>query len=267
MRRDLRGFSLVELLVVMVLGSLLILAALQVLITNQRASTAQSAQIQGQQTLRAASDVLFNELREVSAQGGDLLSMSSTAVTIRAMRKLGIVCAVSVASPPVLTAMRQGPWFQANDSVFVFADNNTNISSDDRWIAAQVTGVDTTRTCGTNPAQNLSFTGQAAIFTADSVRVGAPVRSFLRYTYGLVTYSGQTYLGRTEPGGTATPLVGPLRPSDGLAFVFLDSLGAVTGTATKVRQIRLTIRTTSTVRNALGRMVSDSLITRIYTRN
>ena len=267
MNRDLRGFSLVELLVVTVLGSLLILAALQVLVTNQQTSTAQSAQIQGQQTLRATSDVLFNELREVSAAGGDLLAMTSTAVTIRAMRKLGIVCTVSVASPPVLTAMRQGQWFQANDSVFVFADNNTNLSSDDRWLAVQVTAVDTTRTCGTSAAQNLSFAGQAAKFTADSVRVGAPVRSFVRYTYGLVTYSGQTYLGRTDPGGSTTPLVGPLRPSDGLAFTYLDSLGAVTGTATKVRQIRVTIRTTSTVRNALGQMVADSIVTRIYTRN
>ena len=46
MNRDRRGFTLTELIVVTVLGALLIMAALQVLITNQRTYTAQSAQIQ-----------------------------------------------------------------------------------------------------------------------------------------------------------------------------------------------------------------------------
>lgn len=267
MKTDRRGFTLVELIVVTVLGALVLLASLQILITNQRTYTAQTAQIQGQQATRAAIDVLFTELREISAQGGDLLSMNASSLSIRVMRKLGVACLVTSASPPVIRALQLGNWFAAEDSVFVFADNNTSLSSDDKWISAKITAIDTTVKCGTSNAQNLSFGGQAAKFTADSVRTGAPIRSFVRYRYGLITYDGEPYLGRTDAGGTAVPLVGPLKATNGIAFAYLDSLGAVTSTANRVRQIRVTIRTASGVVNSVGETVSDSVTAVIYTRN
>ncbi|HUF75760.1 MAG TPA: prepilin-type N-terminal cleavage/methylation domain-containing protein, partial [Longimicrobiales bacterium] len=70
MTRDRRGFTLVELLVVVVLGSLVLMAALQVLITNQRTYAAQNAVITSQQSTRIALEVLVNELRELSPSGG-----------------------------------------------------------------------------------------------------------------------------------------------------------------------------------------------------
>jgi len=267
MKTDRRGFTLTELIIVTVLGALLIMASLQILITNQRTYTAQTAQIQGQQATRAAVDVLFNELREISAQGGDLLVMSGTSLTVRAMRKFGVACLVTTASPPVIRALQIGDWFADQDSVFIFADNQTNISSDDAWIAARVTGVDTTAACGAAKAQDLSFSGQSALFTADSVRTGAPMRSYTRYRYGLITYAGDPYLGRTDSGGTTVPLVGPLKASNGVSFVFMDSVGTVTATATRVRQIQVTIRTSSGVRNSVGATVSDSITATIFTRN
>lgn len=267
MIRDRRGFTLTELLVVAVLGALLVVAALQVLITNQQTYTAQTAQIQGQQTTRAAVDVLFNELREISAQGGDIIKMDDDVIVVRSMRKFGAACLVTTSSPPVIRVIQVGDWFEDGDSVFVFADNQTALGSDDVWIPALVTAVDTTVTCGASKAQNLSFAGQSAPFTADSVRVGAPVRSFTQFTYGVVTYDGRSYLGRTAAGGTSVPLVGPLAVSSGLRFVFLDSLGSTTGVTTDVRQIQVTVRTTSGVTNSLGHAVSDSITALIYTRN
>jgi len=266
MTGDRRGFTLIELLIVTVLGAVLLLASLQVLITNQRTYTAENAQIGGQQTTRAAFDVLFSELREVSARGGDIISMSSTSITVRSMRNFGVACAVVPATPTV-TVLKVGNWFAVGDSVFIFADNMENLSSDDVWIRASVTAVDTTVACGASQGVRLTFNGQAALFAANVVRVGAPVRSFLRYTYGLVTESGQTYLGRTPAGGTAAPMVGPLTASTGIELTYLESLGAVTATTTNVRQIRVKIRTSSVVRNARGQLVKDSLTGRIYTRN
>lgn len=264
---DRRGFTLTELVIVTLLGALMIAAALQILITNQRTYTVQTAQIQGQQATRAAADVLFNELREVSAQGGDLLAMSATQLTIRSMRKFGIVCSLDTDDPPDLTVLKVGDWFADGDSVFVFADNNAATSGDDVWIAVEVMDVDTTEACGTQRAVELDFGGQSAPFTNDSVRVGAAVRSFVRYTYGLITYDGESYLGRTEQGSTAVPLVGPLEASSGLEFTYLDENGNVTATAADVRQITVTIRTASPVVNSLGQTVSDSITTVIYTRN
>lgn len=270
MNQDRRGFTLTELIVVTVLGALLVMAALQVLITNQRTYTAQTAQIQGQQATRAAMDILSNELREVSAQGGDIISMSSSSIRIRSMRKFGAVCSLTTANPPVLRVLRVGGWFAQNDSVFIFADNNTSLSADDRWVAARVSAVDTTVLCGASKAQNLSFSGQSSKFTkptGDSVRVGAPVRSFEYYTYSLITYDGRPYLGRTDPGGATVPLVGPVKESNGVSFRYLDSLNVVTATPAAVRQIEVIIRTSSSATNSLGQPVSDSIKGRIYTRN
>ncbi len=270
MSADRRGFTLTELIVVTVLGALLVMAALQVLITNQRTYTAQDAQIQGQQATRAAMDVLFGELREISARGGDLVSMSGTSLTVRSMRKFGVVCSLTTANPPVLRVLRMGEWFEAGDSVFVFADNQTSIATDDDWITVRVSAVDSTVTCGSSRAQDLSFAGQSAQFTqptGDSVRTGAPVRSYVRYQYGLTTYDGETYLGRTDPSGTTVPIVGPLKSSDGLSFMYLDSVGNTTAVTTDVRQIRVTIRTASGVVNSVGQTVSDSITALIYTRN
>jgi prepilin-type N-terminal cleavage/methylation domain-containing protein len=276
-----KGFTLVELIIVVVLGTLVIAAAMQVLITNQRTYTAQTAQIQSQESTRAAVDLLFGELREISARGGDLVSMSTHSLKVRTMRKFGVVCGVSSSSPPVLTVAKVGDWFAAQDSVFIFADNKTTISSDDDWVDAYVTAVDTTSvTCGSTKAQQLSFGGQSAKFTApggDSVRTGAPLRSFVYYTYGLGTWNGKTYLGRlgsTGGGGLLgsssekwVPLVGPLKATDGVEFAYLDSIGNVTTNSTQVRQIQVTVRTWSGAVNSVGRVVADSLTGTIYTRN
>lgn len=267
MNRRTGGFTIVEILVVAVLGSFLMMVILETLITNQRTYSAQGAKIQGQQAMRAAAEVLFNEIREISPQGGDLLQMGPTGFKIRSMRKFGVVCQLTATSPPVLRVLRVGDWFHTQDSVFVFADNQTTMGADDNWVLARVTSVDTTVTCGPSPAQDLSFSGQGPLFTADVVLTGAPVRSYVHHSYGLISYGGESYLGRTYTDGTTVPMVGPLEPSSGIGFVYLDSLGATTTRSVDVRQIEVTIRTTSIVRNSLGEMVSDSITALVFTRN
>ncbi len=268
------GFTLVEMLIVTVLGSLVLLAALQVLITNQRTYTAQNATIEGQQSTRMALELLFNELRQVSPAGGDILMMSSDSLRVRMMRKFTRTCAVNnVMGVPTLTTVDIGPVDFIGggtnpDSVFVFADNDERDDDDDVWIRAQVTAA----AAGVCPqdasaARVLSFAGQGALFLADSVRIGAPVRNFTTVRFGLTTLYGDVYLGRAEGTAALTPVAGPLRANTGIQFVYRDALGAVTATPTDVRQIVVTVRSGSGVLNSLGQTVSDSINAWVYTRN
>jgi prepilin-type N-terminal cleavage/methylation domain-containing protein len=269
MMRSRKGFTLVELLIVTVLGSLVLLAALQVLITNQRTYTAQNATISGQQSTRMALELMFNELRQVSPQGGDILMMSSDSLRVRMMRKFTRTCDVAtILGVPILTTVDIGPVdFAINDSVFVFADNDERDDDDDRWIEAVVTA----SAAGTCPqgdaARVLSFGGQSLLFTNDSVRIGAPVRSFTTVRYALTALYGDVYLGRAERAAPLSPVAGPLRANTGIQFVYRDALGAVTATPADVRQIVVTVRSGSGVLNSLGQTVSDSITAWVYTRN
>lgn len=276
-----RGFTLIELLVVTVLGALVVGAALQVLITNRRAYTANSATIAGQQSTRMAVEVLFAELREVSAGGGDILAMSGDSIRVRLMRKFSIVCATDFTlTDPTVTVLdtlqtSSGMVLQAGanrfedgDSVFIWADNDPDIDSDDVWISTAIGGIDTTATCPQNGegATELEFPALLALFLADSVGIGAPVRSYEEYTFGTTTMNGDVYLGRRTGTGDMVPITGPLQPSNGLEFFYRDSLGAVTTTPADVSQIEVLVRTGSTVLGPLGRMVQDSVQVLIFTR-
>jgi hypothetical protein len=143
------------------------------------------------------------------------------------------------------------------------------------WIKALVTSVDTTAVCTdingtTYEATRMVFNGQTATFLADTVRAGAPMRDFTRFTYGLMEYDGNDYLGRSENGGDWSPLVGPLtgvtgRP--GLEFEYLDGDGNTATAAEDVAQVTITIRSHSRVVDKDGAPVVDSLTSTIYMRN
>jgi len=262
---------MVELSIVAVLGALVLGAALQVLTLNQRAYTAQTEAISGQQSNRMALDVLFNELREVSAGGGDILAMSSDSLRVRLMRKFGFVCATDMSGQPELTLI---PWgvgtnqFAVADSIFVYADNNEGTLADDVWISARVTSL-TATTCPQDgsAAQEIRMNGQAALFAADSVGIGAAVRSYSEFTFGTTTLAGETYLSRREGTGDMIPIAGPIKRNVGLEFVYRDELGAVTNIPADVRQLEVIVRTGGVVLDGRGGMVSDSITAWIYTRN
>ena len=63
-----RGFTLPELLVAVVLGIALLIASMEIMLTNQRAYAAQAGQIRGQRSIRAAVDLMYAELREISSR-------------------------------------------------------------------------------------------------------------------------------------------------------------------------------------------------------
>ena len=96
---DRRGFTLSELMIVAVLGSVMVGATYQIMLSSQRALTIQTAQVQ--QTVRAGLDILFAELRELSRAEADILTMGTDRIEVRAMRAFGLVCGVDASGSPL----------------------------------------------------------------------------------------------------------------------------------------------------------------------
>ena len=264
------GFSVVELLVVTILGSLILMAAYGVLVTNQRTYTVNAANIQGQQTVRAGMEVLFSELREISPEGGDLLRMDGDSVTIRVMRSAALICdstAQGSSDQYRWDVVSLGDSLNGTDSVWLFAEHDSSTANDDVWFKSKVQAIVGAATCGGQSTQTVRF-GWGGTMGADTPTVGGLIRTFQTYTYGLGDHNGSPYLIRKlEPSGTTTPLIGPLRSGTGVSFQYLNQNGSVTTVASQVRQIVITLRTLSAARDTGGDPVRDSLKTRVYTRN
>jgi prepilin-type N-terminal cleavage/methylation domain-containing protein len=272
-RTEPRGFTLVELLIVTVLGTLVIMATLTILVSNQQTLTAAATKIRAQGTLRSGMGIIAGELREISPQTGDLLTMGADSVEVRVTRTFGLVCAVSyLGSTPRVTVKNVGDPFVRNDSVFLLAANDPTVVTDDVWKLGIVSNVGATTTCnGADTAQILTISGATVGPPPDSVSVGAVVRAFRHYIYGLFQIDGEIYVAREMSGtavtatSTAAAMVGPLRRVSGApTFTYWGATGTAAILPSQVARIRLVLRTTASIP---GSVVEDSITLDIHPRN
>ncbi len=272
-----RGFALSELLVAGVVGGLLLLATYQVLATHSRTQALNASESLGREALRAGMEAVFQELREISPEGGDLRRMAEGSLTVRTPGKFGVVCqlpAYGVGAPsgaPGIRVVTLGTAFETGDSVLVLAENDPGREGDDRWLARRVQAVEEGESCFGEPAQilvlpDLDDTGLDD--GGDVVRPGAVVRGFRTVTYGLFQVRGQSFLARQLPGASGPdPVAGPLLPSGGVEFEYLDAMGAPTRVDTSVAQVQLTLRFQSSSGDPESGSDPDSLVARVVPRN
>ena len=293
LRMSRRGFTMVELLIALVLLGLVSAALYRVLVNNQRLYLAQTQRIDLSQNIRAASNILPAEFRELDATDGDIVAMSADSISIRAMRWLSFVCVA-----PVLAGVNNGlamtirggqvgqPMFfgsrgiNATDSMLIYLDGDQTTRLDDYFVPAQLLGAPA-GVCPAappllpQPGTVVAFNGNFIANTnkPNAIPVGAPVRGFERVTYRLIQPAGDTlwYIGFRPAGGTMQPLIGPVLPN-GLTFQYFAADGSVTAVRSQVARIDITVRarTTSQVRSggqAPARLVIDSLTTSVALRN
>lgn len=272
------GFTLVELIIVMVLATVILGSTYQILVTNQQIYSSQREQAFAHGTVRAGLEVLTGELREISPEGGDLLDMEADEVEVRTMRTLGFVCRVdAVAVPPrfTLRSTTRDNW-AVDQEVLILAENDPNNPWNDVWLEGTITQVAVGDPCpgdsGSEERTRLEVLGLGSLLPPDLggnlVHRGAPVRTLERHRYGVFTWSGQPFLGRETAGsGDWVPLVGPLADGDGLVLEYFDENGDATTQPLEVRRIDVTLRTVSDSPNMRGGALEQVLTTSIYTRN
>ena len=275
-----RGFTLVEMVVVLALMGIVMGALYQSIVATQRTTSAQFQRIDVQQTTRAAAMYVSNMLRELDAADDDILLSQATSLRFRAMRWTGVLCTLPVenAGEVQFTVRRQllfgirGP-DAALDSILLWLDDPLN-GTDDTWLygglQSSVAGVCDDLSAGTTLRVVISAGGDNET-AEDFVKLGAPVRGFQIEEISLYQVGTEYWLGRRTANRAGVwevvrPLVGPLT-DNGLAFSYFDINGAPPALTTQIASIGVTVRGRS-ARQVSGRgFLEDSIVTRVALRN
>lgn len=248
------GFTLVELMVAILISTVLITAAYQALIAQNRSYRATDAMVQGQDALRIALGVLESELQEVASIGGsgaggigdtDIFMMSADSIRLRAPRKLGFVCSVSP-SDLMMTVWSRGELFEDDppDRLLIFVDGDITTYTDDEWQPAVVANTTSSNeTCVTSPTGEAHQKVILASFGLNGVATGAPIRGFEEVSYGLFSFDGEWGLGRRDSDGTKLLVGGLAGPGEGLRLEYRDQSGSVTTDRESVETIEINLQT------------------------
>lgn len=291
-----RGFTMVELLVALVLLGLVSAALYRVLVNNQRLYTAQTQRIDLSQNIRAATNILPAEFRQLDASDNDITAMGPDSISIHALRWTSFVCIA-----PVLNGTAAGrsmtirggqpgqPMFFGSrgilvgtDSISVYLDADPTSRLDDYYVPGRLTNaVSGPALCPAvppglaQPGTTITWDGNffAGNNVAAAIPVGAPVWGFERVTYKLYQSptDGLYYIGYGPTGGAKQPLIGPVL-TNGLTFSYFDSTGAVTAVRTRVARIDITVRARTAIAvrrggTAPAQTIVDSVVTSVALRN
>jgi prepilin-type N-terminal cleavage/methylation domain-containing protein len=272
---DRRGFSLLEVIVSMVIGIIVLGSVVQVMIGQGRGYRKQREVVDVRETGRQAAALFAWDLRQAVIADKPFASLGTNSVAIRSPRGVGTICARHASLP------RFGLWktagtfsADATDTAVVYAIGRGV------WKTLKITAVGTPAAMGVTAcaypgARPPDVVVQFAVTTKTDtswIRVGAPIRTFQRVEYGQFEQDSRWWLGRKVGAATSYErLTGPLLPpsSNGLAFVYYDTLGAVTANPAAIGSVQVTLRTESYGKTAVGTGFDkqrDSLVTKVAIR-
>ena len=274
-RRDRRGFTIIELIVAFVVGLIVLGGVVQMMIVQGRGYRKQREQVDVRETAREASSLLSWDLRQAAVAGSSFQVMGANNVAIRSPRGLGTIC-----GKHALLA-RYGLWKTAGN-IQATVDDTALVYQIGKggWNKLKITAVGTPVAMGVT---NCAWTGgrapdvvvEFAVNTATDtsyIKVGAPFRNFRRVEYAEYQLNGRWWLGR-RVGAAASyeQLTGPLLApaSNGLAFTYYDTLGAVTANPAAVGSVAFSIRTESYKNTTVGQSFTyqrDSMTTNVAVR-
>ena len=270
-----RGFSLIEVIVAMVVGTMVLGSVVQVMIVQGRAYRKQREVVDVRDTGRQAATLLAWELRQSAIGGAPFATLGTNSVTIRSPRGVGTVCGKHSLLP------RYGLWktagsfdATADDTAVVYAIGR------DQWKTLKITAVGTPAAMGvTQCAWTGGRTPDVVVEVAVNhktdtswIKTGAPFRSFRRVEYAEYQANDRWWLGRRVGSATSyEQLTGPLLApsSNGLTFTYYDTLGAVTTNPAAVGAVAFTLRTESYKKTYVGDTYTtqrDSLTTKVSVR-
>jgi hypothetical protein len=266
---------MIEVIVALVIGMVVLGSVVQMLIVQGRGYKKQREQVDVRETARGAAQLLSWDLRQAAAGGSPFAAMGANSVTLRSFRGLGTICAKHA------LLARYGLW-KTGGSIQATVDDTALVYQMGRggWNRLKITAVGTPAAMGVAacawpgarpPDMVVEFAVTAATDTS-YIKVGAPLRSFRRVQYAEYQQNNRWWLGRKVGGAASYELLtGPLLApaSNGLAFTYYDTLGAVTANTAAVGSVAFTLRTESFKNTTIGSGYTyqhDSLTTKVAVR-
>ena len=295
-----RGFTLTEMMFVLVIFGLVAAATMRIIVRQQKFYASTSDLIAMRNTLRDLGEAIPTDLRGISSIGGDIYAMSDSSIDFRLATGMTVICSIgatrlTVVIPPTTLSSRSAltTWISApttGDTAFVYDDGAGSTVTDDTWDKVAVTAALAAGSCPTTSGytataaeQNASQTLTLGTALNANVQTGSLIRFYRHAKYKLYQPAGSSswYLGYQDcPGGvcgTMQAVAGPYlaysaTPANtGLQFVYRDSTGAVTATPAQVARIDIIAKaqTENPIRMP-GRpetYYSDSLVVTVALRN
>ena len=266
-----RGFTLVELLIVMVMLTLIGGALTRILVNSMRVSAGQMVQADMQSNVRTGGLVLPLELKEVgydsnittNALTSDLEVINASYVQFRAGRGFSSTCGTPTLYEWRIRKPAYGMRAPAvTDGFMLYVENDPNQGADDQWIPLVVTAINADGLCDAGPDSAFILTtatpqvSPGVNLTLANVFVGGPIRFYEVMRFGsFVDTDGLTYLGaRSISAGEAAyrAVAGPVAAANGVEFWYYDKnvtqLDPSVAAPITVRSIE--VRLTGSTRNA-----------------
>jgi prepilin-type N-terminal cleavage/methylation domain-containing protein len=272
------GFSLVELLIVIVILAVVLTCVMTIFVQQQRFYSDSSAIIETRSSTRDAAYVLQSDFRSLSPKSGDIYAMGPSFVEFRSQPGSSVVCTIDasrtiITVPPlnVATGAALTSWLTppANgDTVAIYDPASTPSAVTDTFNIYTLTALPTANASCPNATGLTTTAGEATLgytfkvtpaLTAGTT-VGSPIRILRRARYELYqAASGNWYLGyfdcvplRVPACNSLQPIAGPyvapnLAGTGGIVFTFRDSLGVVTADRKLVRRVDLVARAQTSV--------------------
>jgi prepilin-type N-terminal cleavage/methylation domain-containing protein len=272
------GFSLVEMLVVIVILAIVLTSVMTIFVQQQRFYSDSSAIMETRSSTRDAANVLQSDLRALSPKSGDIYSMGSNFVEFRSQPGASVVCTIDVSRsivtvPPrnVSTGAALTSWLAppaAGDTVLIFDAGTAPGTVADTFNYYTLTAAPTANASCPNTTGLTTTAGEATqgytfrvtpALTATTT-VGAPIRVIRRARYELYQEaSGNWYLGYYDCLPSRSPACNPLQPvagpyvppnnaaTGGIVFTFRDATGAVTADSSLVRRVDVAARARTSV--------------------
>lgn len=212
------GFTLIEVLVALAIAGLVAAALHSLMLQHRRFYSHVEAGALNHDVLRVAWAVLTADLREADPGAGDVALLAPDSLRVRSPVGFGIACATHPATERVALLEARGRWEPGADSVLVHGTSGWRVA---RVLARDPPGPPLACPYGSGTEAVLELEGG----TAD-LRAGDPLRAFRSRTYHATAEDGESWLARSDQGGTEI-LAGPLL-ANGLRFRLLDAAGAPT---------------------------------------